>query len=471
VSIPVADPPRTALERLELLCDEGSLRAIRSAVSSRRMGARARAGDGVIGAAGTIGGRPVCCYAQDAGFAGGSVGAAHADTIVRVLTHAGRSGTPVVGFVESGGARMQEGLGALGGYARIFRANVALSHRVPQISVITGLSAGGGSYSPALTDFVVMTKRASMFLTGPAVVREVMGEDTTAELLGGPKVHARNGVSHFTAADDVESVFLVRDLLGYLPDRAGAPLPAADPSAPELDDPSAVLPATAREAYDVRAAARGIVDAGSLLEVAPRWARNVVTALARIDGRPVGVIANQPAHLGGVLDADGAQKAARFVRTCDAYGLPLVVLVDTPGFMPGGQQEAAGVIRHGASLLHAFAAATVPRVTVVLRKAYGGAYITMNSLDLGADLALAWPQAELGIMGAAQAVGIVHRRELAAAEDPDAIRDALAGAYAAEHLTADAAAADGVVDEVIAPADTRARVAAVLHAHRAPVAL
>ncbi len=469
--MPVADGARTALERLELLCDEGSLQAIRSAVSSRRMGARARAGDGVIGAAGTIGGRPVCCYAQDAGFAGGSVGAAHADTIVRVLTHAGRAGVPVVGFVESGGARMQEGLGALAGYARVFRANVALSGRVPQISVITGLSAGGGSYSPALTDFVVMTKRASMFLTGPAVVREVMGEETTAELLGGPKVHARNGVSHFTAADDVESVFLVRDLLGYLPDRAGAPLPEAAPVAPELDDPSAVLPEAARAAYDVRAAARGIVDAGSMLEVAPRWARNVVTALARVEGRPVGVIANQPAHLGGVLDADGAQKAARFVRTCDGYGLPLVVLVDTPGFMPGGQQEAAGVIRHGASLLHAFAAATVPRVTVVLRKAYGGAYITMNSLDLGADLALAWPQAELGIMGARQAVGIVHRRELAAAEEPDALRDALAGAYAAEHLTADAAAADGVVDEVIAPADTRARVAAVLHAHRAPVAL
>jgi acetyl-CoA carboxylase carboxyltransferase component len=468
--MPVADPPRTALERLELLCDEGSLRAIRSAVSSRRMGARARAGDGVIGAAGTIGGRPVCCYAQDAGFAGGSVGAAHADTIVRVLTHAGRAGVPVVGFVESGGARMQEGLGALAGYARIFRANVALSGRVPQISVITGLSAGGGSYSPALTDFVVMTKRASMFLTGPAVVREVMGEETTAELLGGPKVHARNGVSHFTAADDVESVFLVRDVLGYLPDRAGGPLPEATPLAPELDDPSAVLPGTARAAYDVRAAAGGIVDAGSLLEVAPRWARNVVTALARVEGRPVGVIANQPAHLGGVLDADAAQKAARFVRTCDGYGLPLLVLVDTPGFMPGGQQEAAGVIRHGASLLHAFAAATVPRVTVVLRKAYGGAYITMNSLDLGADLALAWPQAELGIMGARQAVGIVHRRELAAAEEPEALRDALAGAYAAEHLTAGAAAADGVVDEVIAPVDTRARVAAVLHAHRAPVA-
>jgi acetyl-CoA carboxylase carboxyltransferase component len=217
----------------------------------------------------------------------------------------------------------------------------------------------------------------------------------------------------------------------------------------------------------VRAAARGIVDAGSLLEVAPRWARNVVTAFARVEGRPVGVIANQPAHLGGVLDADASQKAARFVRTCDAYGVPLVVLVDTPGFMPGGRQEAAGVIRHGASLLHAFAAATVPRVTVVLRKAYGGAYITMNSLDLGADLALAWPDAELGIMGAKQAVGIVHRRELAAAEEPDAARDALADAYAAEHLTASAAAADGVIDEVVAPADTRARVAAVLHAHRA----
>jgi acetyl-CoA carboxylase carboxyltransferase component len=468
--MPVADGTRTALERLELLCDEGSLRPIRSAVSSRRMGAKARAGDGVIGATGTIGGRALCCYAQDASFAGGSVGAAHADTIVRVLTHAGRAGVPVVGFVESGGARMQEGLDALAGYARIFRANVALSGRVPQVSVITGLSAGGGSYSPALTDFVVMTRRASMFLTGPAVVREVMGEETTAELLGGPKVHARNGVSHFTASDDVESVFLVRDILGYLPDRAGAPLPEAEPAAPELDDPAAVLPEAARSAYDVRAAARGIVDAGSLLEVAPRWARNVVTAFARIEGRPVGVIANQPAHLGGVLDADAAQKAARFVRTCNRYGLPLLVLVDTPGFMPGGKQESAGVIRHGASLLHAFAAATVPRVTVVLRKAYGGAYITMNSLDLGADLALAWPQAELGIMGARQAVGIVHRRELAAAEDPEAARDALADAYAEEHLTAAAAAAGGVIDEVVAPTDTRARVAAALHAHRAPVA-
>jgi acetyl-CoA carboxylase carboxyltransferase component len=449
----------TPYQRLALLCDDGSLHVIRSAAASRRMGARARAGDGVVGASGRVAGRPVFCYAQDASFAGGSVGEAHADTIVRVLRLAGEARVPVIGFVESGGARMQEGTAALGGYGRVFSANVALSGRVPQISVITGLSAGGGSYSPALTDFVVMTRSAAMFLTGPGVVREVMGEETTVAKLGGPRVHERNGVCHFVAAGDVESVFLLRDLLGYLPQNAWSPVARRAPEAPESDDPGAVVPDDPRRVYDVRDVARGIVDGGSLLECAARWAPNLVTAFARIDGRSVGIVANQPRHLAGVLDADAAQKGSRFVRTCNAFGIPLVVLVDTPGFLPGSKQEGAGVIRHGAKLLHAFAEATVPRLTVVLRKAYGGAYISMNAKDLGAHLTLAWPRAEIGIMGARQAVSVLHRRALADAADPVAAADQLAADYAAEHLGAHAAARDGFVDEVVEPHETRARLA------------
>ncbi len=453
------DKPMRPLQRLTLLCDEGSVHVIRSEVTSEHMGHKAKPGDGVVGAYGRIGGRPVVCYAQDATFAGGSVGRQHADTIVRLQRIAAAAGVPIIGFVESGGARMQEGLAALNGYARIFYENVSLSGQVPQISVITGLSAGGGCYSPALTDFVVMTGEARMFLTGPAVVREVTGEDTTAEKLGGPRVHERNGVAQFVAETDVDAVFLVRQLLGYLPQKAGAPLPVAPAREPELQNPGSVVPLDQRRAYDVLDAARGIVDGGSLLEVAPRWAPNLVTAFARIDGSPVGIVANQPRHLGGVLDADAGQKGARFVRACNAYGVPLVVLVDTPGFMPGAQQESGAVIRHGAKLLHAFAEATVPRFTVVLRKAFGGAYITMNSKDLGADLTLAWPAAELGIMGAAQAVGIIHRRELALAEDPETERRRLADAYASRHLDARTAAREGYIDEVVHPGETRGRLA------------
>jgi acetyl-CoA carboxylase carboxyltransferase component len=454
----------TPLQRLSLLCDEGSLQTIRSEVTSERMGDRAREGDGVVGAAGRIGGRTVFCYAQDARFAGGSVGAAHADTIVAVQRLARRWRAPLIGFVESAGARMQEGLAALDGYGRIFAENVAMSGEIPQVSIITGASAGGGCYSPALTDFVIMTEAASMFLTGPAVVKEVTGESTSAQALGGPRVHERNGVCQFVVDTEVDSIFLVRQLLGYLPDHAGERPPRATPADPDAPPPGACVPSDPRRAYDVRDVARGIADAGSMLEVAPRWAPNIVTLLARIDGRPVGIVANQPRHLGGVIDADASQKGARFVRTCNAFQIPLVVLVDTPGFLPGSPQEAIGVIRHGAKLLHAFAEATVPRVTVVLRKAYGGAYITMNSRELGADLTLAWTQAELGIMGADQAVGVIHRRELEAAAEPEAARRRLAAAYAARHLDARAAARSGHVDEVIVPNDTRARLAWALGA-------
>jgi acetyl-CoA carboxylase carboxyltransferase component len=455
----VGEQPMRPLKRLGLLCDEGSLEVLRSGVVSGSMGRRAQAGDGVIGAAGRIGGRPVLCYAQDGAFAGGSLGEAHADTIVRVQRLAGQAGVPVIGFVESGGARLQEGIAALNGYARIFAESVALSGRVPQISTITGTSAGGGSYSPALTDFVVMTDAANMFLTGPRVVREVTGEATTAQQLGGPQVHERNGVCQFVAPSDIDAIFLVRELLGYLPQNALEAPPVRTALEPRGAAPAGVVPADPRRPYDVMKVLCGVFDADSVLEVSRRWAPNMVTALARLEGRPVGVVANQPAHLAGVIDADASQKAARFVRACNAFGLPLITLVDTPGFLPGTQQEACGVIRHGAKLVHAFAEATVPRLTVVLRKSFGGAYITMNSKDLGAHLYLAWADAEIGIMGPQAAVEIIHRRELAAAEDRAAVKDELSRAYRADHLTVEAAARRGYVDEVISPNQTRGRLA------------
>jgi acetyl-CoA carboxylase carboxyltransferase component len=462
--------PRTldAYGRLEALCDPGSLHVIRSTVLPRRESKRTRPGDGVIGAAGTVGGSPVYAYAQDQSFVGGALGEAHADTIIRVMEMAERAGAPVVGFIASGGARMDDGIAALGGYGRIFRQNVRLSGKVPQISVISGVSAGGGSYSPALTDFVVMTEGSAMFLTGPGVVREVMGEEIDSDGLGGSRVHSKNGVCQFEAHDDLDAVNLVRELLYYLPQRAGEAPSHAGPADVPGTPPDKIVPSEQRKVYDVRGVIAALVDGGHLLEVSSRWARNMVTAFARIDGRAVGVIANQPWYLGGVIDAEAAQKAAKFVRTCNSFGLPLVVLVDTPGFLPGTKQEGLGVIRHGAKLLHAFSEAVVPKLTVVLRKAYGGAYICMNSKDLGADLALAWPDAEIGIMGPKQAVGVVHKRALAESDDVEADRDRLAAEYADEHVSAEVAASTGFIDELVEPRDTRQRLAAALVALSGP---
>jgi acetyl-CoA carboxylase carboxyltransferase component len=454
-----AETPLSALERLEVLCDRGSLEVIRSEVLSFPMGEKARAGDGVIGGAGLVDGRTVFCYAQDPSYAGGSLGEAHANTIARVLELAERARAPVVGFVSSGGARMQEGVAALGGYGRIFRRIVGLSGRVPQISVVTGVSAGGGAYSPALTDWTVMTEEAAMFLTGPGVVREVLGEDVSAAELGGKRVHERNGVCHFVSPSDIDAAYLTRELLGYLPRHRDEAAPLAPVRPAPGRDPGDAVPSEARCVYDVREVISSLVDGGESLEVSAGWARNIVTALARIDGRAVGVIANQPRYLGGVLDADSSQKGARFVSQCNSFGIPLLVLVDTPGYMPGTRQEAAGVIRFGATLVHAFAAATVPRVTVILRKAFGGAFIAMNSKDLGADYVFAWPQAEIGVMGAKPAVGIIHRRELAAADDPDDAREQLAQRYADAQLRPQIAARTGYIDELIAPAQTRSRLA------------
>jgi acetyl-CoA carboxylase carboxyltransferase component len=351
---------------------------------------------------------------------------------------------------------MQEGIAALGGYGRIFHRTVALSGRVPQVSIVTGTSAGGGAYSPALTDWLIMTEDSSMFLTGPGVVREALGEHVTPDELGGTRVHSRNGVCHFVAEDEFEAAAAARELIGYVsaPPSSGAthpPLPARDPAS--------LVPSEPRRAYDIRGVIAALVDGGEWLELSAGWARNLVTGFARVDGRTVGVVANQPRYLGGVLDTAATEKGAEFVSKCDAFGIPLLVLVDTPGYMPGRRQEAAGVIRSGAKLVRAFAGATVPRVTVILRKAFGGAYITMNSKELGADYVFAWPQAEIGVMAASSAVGIIHRRHLAACEDPESERDRLAGDYASDQLTPEVAARGGHIDELIAPPETRARVA------------
>jgi acetyl-CoA carboxylase carboxyltransferase component len=445
------------LQRLEALCDPGTVALIRTGVTSQRLGDRAVPGDGVVGGSGLVDGRPVFAYAQDQSFLGGSLGAAHADTIVRILELAGRAKAPVVGFVGSGGARMQEGVSALGGYGRIFRATVALSGKVPQISIISGLSAGGGAYSPALTDWIIMTRGASMFLTGPGVVREALGVEITAAELGGPRVHERNGVAQFVVEDELAAAVTARELIGLIAGGANGPFGVPVASTAPSRDPAAHVPSVPRQVYDVRHVISSIVDGGESLEVSAGWARNLVTAFARIDGATVGIVANQPRYLGGVLDAASSEKGARFVNQCNAFGIPLVVLVDTPGFMPGSTQETAGVIRHGATLVRAFAGATVPRITVVLRKSFGGAYITMNSKELGADYVFAWPDSELGVMGAKPAVGIIHRRALAAAADPEALREQLAEEYRAEHLTPGTAAAMGEIDEIIAPADTRSR--------------
>lgn len=457
-----ADAGLSPSARIELLCDPGTTEPIRSAARST-WSAVGVDGDGVLAAATEIDGRPVFCFAQDGRVAGGSLGEAHAETLCRVFELAAAARAPVVGFVESAGARVQEGVRSLNGYARIFNRMVKLAGEVPLISISTGASAGGGCYCSALSDFVIMTRGAGMFLTGPKVVEEVLGEVVLGEELGGFRVHQRNGVCDAIAEDDRDAARLARQLLRYLPAGAGAPAPRAESLPPAPGDPGECVPRDAAKVYDVRDVIHRLVDGGETLELAPKWARNIVTGFARLDGRSVGVVANQPRHRGGVIDCEAAQKAARFVSTCDSLGLPLAVLVDTPGFMPGTKQEAAGVIRHGAALLRAFAAARTPKVTVILRQAFGGGYITMNSKELGADMSFAWPEATIGIMGASQAVGVVHRAEIAAAEDPAARRQELAAAYA-ERQSASVAANDGVIDAVVPSTETRRSLCAALSA-------
>lgn len=430
-----------AVTRLRALLDCDTFHPWRTAV-----------GDGVVAGSGRVHGRPVCVWAQEVSHRGGSLGRAGGETIARTIRYASRAGVPVIGVPHSGGARLQEGVAALGAYGAIFREQALAP--VPQITVIPGACAGGAAYSSALGDFVVMVRPdGRLFLTGPKVVEQVTREQISAEQLGGPRVHATNGVSHLTADDDHSAAELVRELLSYLPSTIGGALPLVPVVDPPPGSPVDSIPSSTRQVYDVRDVLAPMVDGGRHLELASRWARNLVTTLARLDGRPIGVIANQPLHLGGTIDSAASEKGRWFVDLCDRLALPIVVLVDTPGFLPGANQERAGVIRHGASLLRAFARATTPKVTVTLRQAYGGAHIVMNSRDLGADLTLAWPDSRIGVMGAPQAVAIIERRAINGGADAHQ----LAELYASERLGVDVAAADGFVDEIVAPHETRDR--------------
>jgi acetyl-CoA carboxylase carboxyltransferase component len=438
-----------ATSRIRALLDADTFEPLRTAIA-----------DGVIGGTGRLGGRPICIWAQEATHKGGSLGVAGAETIVRTIRRADRAGVPVVGLTHSAGARLQEGVAALTAYGEIFHAQAVA--RVPQVTLVVGACAGGAAYSPALGDFVVMVGReARMFLTGPKVVEQVTRESITAEELGGARVQSANGVAHLWVEDELAAPAILRELMDYLPSVLGGAVPVAAPADPPDGSPADPLPATTRQVYDVRDVIAKLVDGGRLLELAGRWARNMVTGFARLDGRPVGFIANQPRYLGGAIDVCASEKGAWFVNACDRLRIPLIVLVDTPGFLPGGRQERAGVIRHGASLLRAFSCATVPKLTITLRQSYGGAHIVMNSRNLGADLTLAWPGSNIGIMGARQAVAITERRAIAAGAD----RDALADRYAQEQLLATVSAARGHIDEIVPPEQTRERLLGALELH------
>jgi propionyl-CoA carboxylase beta chain len=458
-----------ARARVSALVDTGSFTEFGSQARHRThafdMQRKRPVGDGVVTGIARIDGRPVGLFAQDPTVLGGSLGEIHAAKIARTVAYAGRARTPVVGLIDSGGARIQEGVAALDGYGAIFSANVALSGRVPQISVVLGPCAGGAVYSPALTDIVIMQReRAHMFLTGPRVVKAVTFEDVSLADLGGADVHATSsGVAHLVAEDTDAAFGLARRVLSYLPSSCWDSPPQTLPADAE---PILDVPTNHRVPYDVRGVIRGVVDRSSFLELHERFAPNIVVGFGRVAGQPVGVVANQPRVLAGTLDINASEKAARFVRLCDAFGLPLVTLVDTPGFLPGTGQEAGGIIRKGAKLLYAYCEARVPRVTVVLRKAFGGAYIVMNSKSLGADAAFAWPGAEIAVMGAEGAVDVIHRREIEA--DP-ARRDELIERYRAEAMAPHLPAERLSIDEIIAPADTRAAVAATLRSLKGAV--
>lgn len=459
---------RTARERLELLLDPGSFTEID--LYRRRQPGGFMADrtppltDGVITGSGTVEGRRVFVYAQDFTLFGGSLGAAHAAKIHKLMDMALAAGAPIVALNDSGGARIQEGVMALDGYGGIFRRQVEASGVIPQVSIILGPCAGGAAYSPALADVTFMVSDiAQLYLTGPDVVRAVTGEHVSHEELGGAPVHGgHSGVATFVHDDEESCLADVRYLLSMLPaNNLDMPprAPQQDATTDNRPQLAEIVPAEPNQPYDMRAVVAEIVDDGDYLEFHEQWAGNVLCALARLDGEVVGIVGNQPMVLAGVLDLDAAQKAARFIRFCDAFGIPLLSLVDVPGFLPGTDQEYAGVIRHGAKLLYAYCEATVPRIQVIVRKAYGGAYIVMDSRSIGTDLSLAWPTNEIAVMGAAGAVNVLYRRELGAAGDKHATRTALIEKYTQELMHPYYAAERGLVDDVIDPAQTRAAVA------------
>jgi len=461
----------TARERLELLLDVGSFVELGRFVTHRAtdfgMAEQHVAGDGVVTGQGTIDGRSVFVFAQDFTVFGGSLGAAHAEKIVKVMDHALRVGAPIIGLNDSGGARIQEGVEALGGYADIFLRNTLASGVVPQLSAVMGPCAGGAVYSPALTDFVFMVEKTSyMFITGPEVIRTVTHEEVSKEALGGAHTHAAtSGVCHFTAADDAACIARIRELVGFLPsNNTEEPprRPTSDPATREVPELERIVPLESNKPYDMLDVLRAVVDDGLLLEAHQEFARNIVTCFARIEGRVIGIVANQPAVLAGVLDIDASTKAARFVRFCDCFNIPLVTFVDVPGFLPGVEQEHRGIISHGAKLLYAFCEATVPKLTVITRKAYGGAYDVMNSKHIRADVNLAFPNAEIAVMGAGGAVNIIHQKTIEASADPIATRSAFVEEYQTRFANPFNAAELGFIDEVIEPRNLRTRLATYL---------
>jgi len=453
-----------ARERLVRLLDPGSFveldRYVRHRESNFGMLERRPYGDAVVTGYGTIFGRKVFVFSQDFTVFGGSLSEVFAEKICKVMDHAAKLGCPVIGINDSGGARIQEGVVSLAGYAEIFWRNVQCSGVIPQLSLVLGPSAGGAVYSPAITDFVFMVEGTSyMFITGPDVVKTVTGEEVSFEELGGAATHAsRSGVAHFVAPDEEACLDDARYLLSFLPQNNLDPPPYAEPTDPrdrEEADLDTLIPDDPAKPYDMKQVIQRVVDDGNFLEVHERWAENIVVGLARLGGHAVGVVGNQPRALAGVLDIDSSVKAARFVRFCDAFGIPLVTFVDVPGFLPGTAQEWGGIIRHGAKLLYAYAEATVPKLAVITRKAYGGAYDVMSSKHIRADFNFAWPTAEVAVMGPEGAVNIVFRKELADADDPEARREELIADYRERFANPYSAAERGYVDDVIEPRRTR----------------
>src|SRR5574341_150607 len=456
----------TARERIDLLMDKGSFREIDAFVEHRTtdfgLDKQKYLGDSVVTGWGTIDGRLIYIFSQDFTVFGGSLGEVHAEKICKILDMAMKNGAPVIGLNDSGGARIQEGVVSLGGYADIFLRNTLASGIIPQISVIMGPCAGGAVYSPALTDFIIMVRGSSyMFVTGPEVVKAVTHEEVSFEELGGASVHAEvSGVCHMSADSEADALYLIRKLLSYLPQNNMED----PPFVPNGDDPlrmdaalDSLIPDDPGKAYDITDVIRPIVDDGQYFEDHESYAQNDVVGFARLGGHSIGIIANQPAVLAGVLDINSSEKAARFVRFCDAFNLPILTFVDVPGFMPGTGQEHGGIIRSGAKLLYAYCEATVPKITVITRKAYGGAYDVMNSKHIRGDLNLAWPTAEIAVMGPDGAVNIIFRKEIAEAEDPAAKKAELVAMYREKFANPYVAASRGYIDNVIEPRETRAR--------------
>jgi len=472
---------KTARERINELLDKGSFVELDEYVRHRSqafgMEAKRPYGDSVVTGLGTIHGRQVAVFSQDFTVFGGSLGEVAGDKIIKVMDLAISTRVPIIGILDSGGARIQEGVIALGKYGEIFKRNTQASGVIPQISIVCGPAAGGAVYSPALTDFVIMVDKTSqMFVTGPDVIKAVTGEDVGMEELGGALTHNTvSGVAHYLASDEADAFDYARVLMSYLPDNfdSGAPVYASEAEL-EITDRDRrmndVIPDSTSVPYDVGAIIEGVVDRGSFLQVQPLFAPNIVIGFGRVEGRSVGVIANQPNHMAGTLNIDAGEKASRFVRFCDAFGIPILTLVDVPGYLPGTDQEWTGVIRRGAKLLYAYAEASVPLITVITRKAYGGAYIVMGSKQLGADLNFAWPTAEIAVMGGQGAVNILYRADIkkaeAAGEDVDAVRAKLAGEYTYSVASPFLAAERGEIDSVIEPAATRSAIVKGLRALR-----